>query len=296
MTKPLHATTHSAGNDIHIFDRSALAQRRRRAAGRFAEYDFLFTWTRAQILDRLSDIKRDFPLALQLGGRGGAIRKDIPYLDLCPALQPDFIADEEFLPLKPGSLDMVCSALSLHSVNDLPGALAQIRRALRPDGLFIAAMFGGESLYELRESLMHAEISLKGGVSPRVFPFADKPQMGDLLQRAGFALPVVDSEVITVTYDNIFKLMADLRGMGESNVIAARDKRNPGKAFFMEAGRHYQDHYSEPDGRIKATFEIIFLLGWTPHDSQQRPLKPGSATSRLADALGTSEIKTGEAP
>jgi NADH dehydrogenase [ubiquinone] 1 alpha subcomplex assembly factor 5 len=215
---------------IHVFDRDMLLQKRARAAVQFSDYDFLFKWAQAQTLDRLADITRDFPNALQIGARGGRLKDGIPTLDFSPAFAPDILADGEFLPLKEGCLDMVASTLDLHSINDLPGALLQIRKSLKADGLFIASIFGGESLFELRESLTQAEIKIKGGVSPRVFPFADKQQMGALLQRAGFALPVVDSELITVTYDNIFKLMADLRGMGESNIIAARDKRNPGKA------------------------------------------------------------------
>jgi NADH dehydrogenase [ubiquinone] 1 alpha subcomplex assembly factor 5 len=276
----------SAPDNIHVFERQVLPQKRARVAAQFDDYDFLFKWAQAQTRDRLADITRDFPHALQIGARGGRLRDDIPTLDFSAAFKPDILADGEFLPLKQNSLD-------LHSVNDLPGALLQIRKALKPDGLFIASIFGGESLFELRESLMQAEMALKGGVSPRVFPFADKQQMGALLQRAGFALPVVDSEIITVTYDSMFKLMADLRGMGESNIIAARDKRNPGKALFMEAAQYYAQHFTDssgPDkGRIRATFEIIFLLGWSPHESQQQPLKPGSAQTRLADVLDTTE-------
>lgn len=218
-----------------------------------------------QIQDRLRDIKRDFPRAVHLSD------------------QDNF--DEEFLPFKSQSLDVLTSNLRLHAVNDLPGALTQIRQALKPDGFFLAAMFGGETLYELRESLTHAELAIKGGVSPRVFPFADKQQMGALLQRAGFALPVVDSDILTVTYENMFALMHDLRGMGEGNMIAARDKRNPGKRLFMEAARYYDEHFKEPDGRIRASFEIIFLAGWAPHESQQKPLKPGSADTSLTEVL-----------
>lgn len=277
-----------ARDDIRVFDRGLLKGRRQRAARHFSEFDFLFEWTHKNLKSRLSDITRDFPDVLQIGARGGRI-DDALRMDLGDAFTPSFIGDEEFLPIKPLSLDMVISTLCLHSVNDLPGALTQIKSALKPDGLFIAAMFGGETLHELRESLMQAELKVKDGASPRVFPFADKQQLGALLQRAGFALPVVDSEIVSVTYDNMFKLLGDIRGMGESNIIAARNKDYVGKSFFMEAARHYHDTYAEGDGRIPASFEIIFLIGWAPHDSQQKPLKPGSADTRLADALKTEE-------
>jgi hypothetical protein len=153
-------------------------------------------------------------------------------------------------------------------------------------------MFGGETLKELRNSLMNAELKTKGGLSPRVFPFADKQDMGALLQRAGYNLPVVDSDFVTVTYEHIFKLMKDLRGMGENNIIIERSKVNPGRALFFKAAELYHKEFAEEDGRIPATFEVIFLHGWAPHESQQKPLQPGSAQKRLADALNTQEIKT----
>jgi SAM-dependent methyltransferase len=194
-------------------------------------------------------------------------------------------ADEEFLPFKPACLDLVVSPLVLHSVNDLPGTLLQIRRSLRPDGLFLSAMLGGETLYQLRQVMIDAEMSVRGGISPRIAPFADKPQTGDLMQRAGFSLPVVDSDVVNVTYDNLFKLMHDLRLMGEGNAIANRDKTIPPRSLFMEAARLYQERFSNPAGRITASFEIVFSIGWAPHESQQKPLKRGSATHSLADFL-----------
>lgn len=260
-------------DSIKIFDRALLKARRARCAAGFQGFSFLHEWAEKQIAERLGDIKRAFP-------------------DKREIKPEDF--QEEIEALELGQHDLITSILNLHSVNDLPGVLHQIRAGLKPDGLFLGAMFGGETLYELRESLMHAEMEAKGGVSPRVFPFADKQQMGALLQRAGFALPVVDSEIITVTYENIFKLMHDLRGMGETNIILERSRVNPGKEFFMRAGQYYAEHFSEDDDRIKASFEMIFLLGWAPHESQQQPLKPGSATARLADALETEEIKAGE--
>jgi len=264
-------------DNIQIFDRSLLKARRDRTQSKFQDYAFLHDWAHKQLQDRLCDIKRDFQSKKEFTA-------------------DDFDSEFEALGLQNNSLDLTSCVLNLHCVNDLPGVLSQIKAALKPDGLFIAAMFGGETLYELRESLMKAEMDLKDGVSPRVFPFADKQQMGGLLQRADFALPVVDSEIITVTYDNMFKLMHDLRGMAESNIIHERSKVNPGKAFFMKAAEYYQDKFAEDDGKIVASFEVIFLIGWAPHESQQKPLAPGSAKNRLADALSTQEIKAGERP
>jgi SAM-dependent methyltransferase len=278
-------------NDIQIFDRGLLKTKRARASKGFAEYDFLFKWVADNLRDRLEVIKRDHDVVVQLGGRGGSLIDGAHICDLNDAYSPTLIGDSELLPFAPNSVDCIISALDLHSVNDLPGALLQIRKALKADGLFIAALFGGETLHELRASLSATEMELKGGLSPRVFPFADKQELGALLQRAGFALPVVDSEIVTVTYEHIFKLLTDLRGMGESNVIAARDKRYVGKEFFMKAAQHYAEQYAESDGRIPASFEIIFLIGWAPHESQQKPLQPGSAKERLADALETQEEK-----
>lgn len=288
-------------NDVLIFDRKRLLQARRRSASALADYDFLIRMAQNEIIDRLGDIKRDFPLAAYLGREGvrpflpdrsakiGRFIKASPPESAPSSSPPHIFADEEYLPFADESLDLVLSTLSLHSVNDLPGTLIQINRALKPDGLFLAAMFGGETLWELRECLMQAELALKNGASPRVFPFADKQQAGALLQRAGFALPVVDSDILTVTYDTMFKLMHDIRGMGEGNIIAARSRANPGKAFFMEAARHYTERFSDPDGRIRASFEIIYMIGWAPHESQQKPLRPGSAKTRLAEALKTKE-------
>lgn len=285
-------------SDILVFDRSALRKNRNRCARNPGDHTFLFDWASTRVAERLFDIRRRFPMALQIGARADFTSDKIDQKIIMDVStdQPDLkiIADEDFLPFKENSFDLITSALNLHSVNDLPGALLQIRKTLKPDGLLIAALFGGETLMELRESLMQAELELKGGISPRVSPFADKQQIGALLQRAGFALPVIDSEIVTVTYDTIFKLMHDLRFMGEGNIIRDRHKYNPGKSFFMKAAEYYQDKYSEKDGRIRASFEIIFLIGWAPHASQQKPLRPGSAKNRLADALSTQEIKTGE--
>jgi SAM-dependent methyltransferase len=200
-------------------------------------------------------------------------------------------ADEEQLPFADKSFDLIISALSLHWVNDLPGALIQIRRALVPDGLFMGAMFGGETLTELRQALAEAEIECEGGLSPRVSPFADLRDMGGLLQRAGFALPVVDSDRVTVTYGNPLKLMAELRGMGETNALIERRRTPMRRTTLMRAAAIYSEKFGLPDGRIPATFEITMLAGWSPHESQQKPLRPGSAKAKLADVLGTVEYK-----
>ena len=297
----------TAPSDIKVFDRTRLRGLRRRTAARLNDHSFLIDWAETQICDRLQDIKRNFETTLHIGhpplskatkNRGGYTPHSSQELELCKinksGAEHFFVMDEECLPLADNSLDLIISNLNLHSVNDLPGALIQMRRALKPDGLFLAAMFGGETLYQLRESLMQTEIAMHGGVSPRVFPFADKQQMGALLQRAGFALPVVDSEIVTVTYETIFDLMHDLRGMGESNIIRARNRRYPGREFFSQAGEYYRQNFSDSAGRLETGFEVIFLLGWAPHESQQKPLKPGSAQTKLADALQTEEIKTGE--
>ncbi len=291
MVKPVQQSS----NSIRIFDRDLLRQRQKRSAGVFSNHNFLHRWSAELLEERLNDIRREFKTTLHIDPSRPHSTVTLENTDTPKKIQINM--DEEFLPFAPSSLDLLTSNLNLHTVNDLPGALIQIRRALKPDGLFLAAMFGGQTLHELRQSLMQTEMELRGGLSPRVHPFADKQDMGALMQRAGFALPVVDSENLTVTYDNMFALIRDLRGMGETNIIAERDITYPGRSFFPKAAEYYQNHFSEDNGsRIRATFEIIFLIGWAPHDSQQTPLKPGSATNRLADALGSEEIKTGETP
>ncbi len=290
----------------HVFDRKQIAHQRRRfyTSANDGTY-FLFDWTMREIADRLSIVRRNFPTCLTIGGRGKAATfsdhgtQTYITLDADTSVLPvqgGIIAEEDFLPIGKQSIDLAVSALSLHTVNDLPGALLQIRESLKPDGLFLAGMLGGETLRELRECLYEAEVELRGRVSPRVAPFADKPQMGSLMQRAGFALPVVDSEILTVTYDNVFALMHDLRMMGEANAVKERTKNFTPRSVFLRAGELYAERHADPDGRIRASFEIIFLLGWAPHETQQKPLRPGSAQTRLADFLGTEEIGTGEKP
>jgi len=286
---------------IQIFDRVRIRANRNRGA-LHSGHAFLHEWCARALLSRLNDIKRDFSLGVSVGAGGSNILRQTPKIktlittDLSERLLQGISgmriqADEEFFPFGAESLDLVLSPMALHTVNDLPGTLLQIRQALKPDGLFMGALLGGETLHELRQVMAESELSLREGLSPRIFPFADKPQMGSLLQRAGFSLPVVDSEIVTVTYENAFKLMRDIRLMGEGNAIIRRDKSYTGKALFMETARLYQERFSGPDGRIEATFEVIFLIGWSPHESQQKPLKPGSATARLADVLNAKEIQ-----
>jgi SAM-dependent methyltransferase len=203
-------------------------------------------------------------------------------------------ADEEALPLKPGAFDAVLSALVLQHVNDLPGTLLQIRQALKPDGLLLAAVIGGETLHELRQCFVAAESELEGGASPRVAPFADGRDLGGLLQRAGFALPVVDSDRFSVSYATPLALMADLRAMGATNVLHERRRTPLRRATLMRTCELYAERFSRADGRVLATFEIITLTAWSPHESQQQPLRPGSAKARLADALNTREQPAGD--
>ena len=201
------------------------------------------------------------------------------------------VVDEEALPFSESAFDLVVSALALQFVNDLPGALIQIRRALAPDGLFIGCLIGGQSLHELRLAFAEAEESVMGGTSPRIAPFADLRDMGGLLQRAGFALPVTDSDTITVRYSSMFGLLRDLRAMGATNALIARDRRPLRRAVLMKAAEIYQSRFADADGRLRATFEFVWVSGWAPHESQQKPLQPGSAKARLADALKTEERK-----
>lgn len=293
---------------MNLFDRAAVRRHRDRAAQGFNGHDFLFREVAARLADRLDDIRRSFPTALDLGSHGGMLASAIAgrggierlvQSDLSPALLartagPRVAADEELLPFAAESFDMVASVLSLHWVNDLPGALVQVRRALRPDGLFLAAMLGGGTLSELRQAFAAAEIAEEGGASPRLSPFADIRDAGMLLQRAGFALPVVDADSIAVTYPDAFALMRDLRGMGETNAVRERRKRFTRRATLMAAVAAYAERFADADGRIPATFHVIYLTGWAPHQSQQKPLRPGAARARLSDALDTAESPAGD--
>lgn len=291
---------------IRVFDRSQIARQRARNAASPASHNFLIDWTMNQLAERLTVVRRDFPVCIQIGARGMALPADAfgiktqivtdNALPLLRAKSNAVLCEEDFFPFGKNSFDLVVSSLNLHTVNDLPGALLQIRNSLKPNGLFVAGILGGETLYELRQCLSEAELEISGGITPRIAPFADKPQMGSLLQRAGFSLPVIDSDIVTVTYDSIFPLMRDLRLMGEGNAVAERQKSFTRRSLFLRAGELYAQKFADPDGRIRASFEVIFLLGWAPHESQQKPLRPGSAQTRLAEFLGTDEIGTGEKP
>jgi SAM-dependent methyltransferase len=285
-----------------VFDRALLRERMRRALARGPE-TFLIDRVAADLAERLGAVLRQFGVAVDLGTPTDAVRDAladnaaIGMLVAASALArraPAIVADEEALPLRDGSLDLVVSALALQFVNDLPGALVQIRRALKPDGLFLAALLGGDTLGELRQSFAAAESEVEGGVSPRVAPFADVREMGALLQRAGFALPVTDVERLTVRYSSPFILMSELRRMGATNALAERRSTPLRRATLQRMAEIYAQRFADPDGKIRATFEVIWLSGWAPHESQQKPLRPGSAQVRLADALGTREIGTGE--
>ena len=286
--------------NTQLFDRKLLAENRRRAL-RLAVpgADFLMRAVASDLSDRLAAILRDFDVAVDLGTFGEHVGDALSQNNriksvfrasglIAPhtAAAPSLVGDEEAIPFGDNTLDLVVSALALQFVNDLPGTFAQIRRALRPDGLFIAAFLGGDTLFELRSALMDAEIELLGGASPRVLPAVSVRDAGALLQRAGFALPVTDRDVLTVRYDTIFDLMRDLRAMGATNCLVDRRSAPTPRTVFLRAGELYAERYADPDGRIRATFEVISMSGWAPHESQQQPLKPGSAKMRLADAIG----------
>ncbi len=295
-------------NSPNIFDRGLIQAKLRRASGTLPQTDFLIRYAAGELVGRLAGIKRTFGQAADVGSYHGVmaqlLHESVPGIsavslspvmalaEVCPP--PRAVSSPEALPLKDASLDLVTSALSLHLVNDLPGALVQIRRALRPDGLFLGALLGGDTLIELREAFMMAEMETMGGVTPRVFPTADVRDMGALLQRAGFALPVADSDRLTVTYPDALTLIKELKAMGAANPLAARSRKPMRRDTLAQALEIYARQFTGPGGKVRATFEIIYLCGWAPHESQQKPLKPGSATARLADALGTAEIAAGD--
>jgi len=262
-----------------LTDRAALARYRDRAARDPAL--FLQQDAAGEIQERLGEVNRRFTQPAVI----------TPFADLWQAQMPKarIIADDDVLDLAPGAHDLVIHALCLHWANDPVGQLVQCRRALRPDGLFLGVLFGGQTLAELRACLAEAEAAVTGGLSPRVLPMAEIRDLGGLLQRAGFALPVADSTIRTVTYADAGRLMADLRAMGEANALAQRLRRPTGRQIFSRAAARYATGFPAPEGRIRATFEMIFLTGWAPHESQPRPLRPGSAARRLADALGAVE-------
>lgn len=293
------------------FDRRAVRAHRARAAAAFADHDFLFREAAARLLERLDDFHRRFARALDLGCRDGtlaaalAARPGMARVAACEAspvlavrararlgrAAPVVAAEEEMLPFADGAFDLIVSNMALHWVNDLPGALVQARRCLAPDGLFLAAMAGSGTLAELRAALLEAELAVEGGASPRVSPFADVRDAGDLLARAGFALPVADADTLRVSFESPLHLMRDLRGMGEAGAVAERRKAFTRRATLMEAAARYP---RDADGRVTATFEIVWLAAWAPGPGQQKPLRPGSAAARLADSLGAVERPAGE--
>ncbi len=292
-----------------LFDRILHRRRLDRAAAGFSAAGFLKARAAEDAVARLEALMRSFPRAVDLGARDGAFagalaaspaREKVGLLveaDLSGSMLAGREGvraqlDEERLPFADESLDLVVSTLSLHWTNDLPGALIQIRRALKPDGAFIGAIFGGATLSELRQALMQADSEISGGAGPRISPFADVLDAAALLQRAGFALPVADVDRVQVGYAHPMDLVRDLRAMGETNVLA--DRRALSRKALARACDLYLERFSRPDGRISATFEIITMTGWAPHPSQQQPLRPGSAKMRLADALGVKEQSAGD--
>lgn len=275
------------------FDRRVVRLHRAAAAGN-RQADFLFVDVADRLADRLDDITRRFPVALELGARHGAVSRALAgknktdflvEADLSPAFARHLAVDEERLSFAPSSLDAVISNLALHWVNDLVGTLIQVRMALKPDGLLLAALLGGETLVELRHALADSEIAITGGLSPRLSPMIDVRDAGALLQRAGYALPVVDTDRITVTYPDAFALMRDLRAMGESNALIDRLRIFARRDVFLHAASLYQDRHADHEKRIPATFDIIYLTAWAPHTSQQQPLTPGSGNISLTQVL-----------
>jgi len=282
-----------------IFDRHRLRARRAAAAGNINDAGFLHREVRGRLLERLEDINREFETTLVVGWddpeTAPVPASRVVYADLTSARLPrgkgmTAVVDEEFLPVAEESLALVLSNLTLHWVNDLPGCLIQINRALAPDGLFLGAMLGGDTLFELRGCLLDAELEITEGVHPRISPMAQLRDLGGLMQRAGFAMPVADADRITVTYSDPFALMRDLKAMGEANLVCDRQRTFARRQIFLRAAELYAERYGGPDGRIPASFEVLFLTGWAPAPGQPRPKRPGSATARLADALGTREI------
>lgn len=282
-----------------IFDHAEALRRKKRALRIAAPgADFLMRHAAGDLADRLAAVQRRFDNAATLfsatpataealmasGKVGATIRVEA---DRALLAGPDnIVAPAETVPFAPESLDLIASLYDLHTVNDVPGMLVQIRQALKPDGLFLGCMAGAGTLAELREALLAAETELSGGASPRVFPMADVRDAGALLQRARFALPVADHETVTVRYDSMFTLMHDLRAMGVTNSLIARSRRPAPKALFFRAAEIYAERFSDPDGRVRATFSTIWMSGWAPHASQQKPARPGSATVSLAKILG----------
>jgi SAM-dependent methyltransferase len=286
-----------------VFDRPLIRRRLARALRR-GYADFLVARAVEDLEDRLAPVLRSFTLAADIGtptaaaalflrdsGRSESVVRVAQTPEAGAA-----VGDEEALPLAGERFDLAVSLLALQAVNDLPGALVQIRRALKPDGLFLGCLLGGETLTELRQAFTQAEAEIEGGASPHVAPFADVRDLGSLMQRAGFALPVTDVETVVVRYSEPFGLFRDLRAMGFANPLLDRRKTPLRRATLIRAAEIYAERFSDADGRLRATFEMVWLSGWAPHESQQKPLRPGSAKMRLADALGAVERRAGDEP
>jgi NADH dehydrogenase [ubiquinone] 1 alpha subcomplex assembly factor 5 len=282
-----------------IFDRAVVKSHLQRAEKNWAQHDFLWQRTANTLRDRLMDVKRDFPRALELGITPMVLTPDIcqakkiTSLTTCAPLygwNVDLVCDEEILPFEPRSFDLIISNNHLHWVNDLPGLLVQMKRILKPDGLLLFSMIGGETLHELRQAVAVTESEITGGISPRILPFAGLHDMASLLQRAQFALPVVDNELVVVTYKDLTSMLHELRAMGQSNAVIQRRKSNVGKKFWPRVSANYP----VIDGRLNATVEVLYGLGWAPDASQPQALKRGSAVVRLADALGAKEQSLGK--
>ena len=283
------------------FEPRLVRKRKRRARSTYRDASFLLERVAADLADRLEAVPRPFARVLVLGGFG-LFTEEVRRRPELTARIGEIIEtglddiDPEHLPFAAQSFDLIVSPLALHWVNDLPGALIQLRLALKPDGLLLASIFGGETLHELRLSLIEAESELTGGAGPRVAPFAGLQDIAGLLQRAGYALPAADRDVVTVRYGEPMRLLSDLRAMGETAALTNRSPRGLSRRILARAFEIYRARFADADGRVRATFEILTATGWAPHASQQKPLRPGSAKTRLADALGVQEQSTGEKP
>ncbi len=297
-----------AEGEILVFDRRAVRHHRERAA-RLGTAEFLFEEAAERLAERLDDIKREFRRVLVLGTRRGDLARSLRShagIELVVESDdafgflhriepgPRVLAEAEALPFAAAAFDLVASPLALHWTNDLPGALLQLRRCLKPDGLLLASVLGGETLDGLRRAFLEAELSVERGVSPRVSPMADGRDLAGLLQRAGFGLPVVDSDRVSVTYESALALMAELRAMGETNALRERRRQFTRRGTLLRAAEIYGRLAGTPDGRVAASFEIVTMTAWAPHQGQPKPLRPGSAAARLADALGTVERPAGD--
>ena len=288
-----------------LFDYAQHRRNRARAAASFTEFDFLKSEGALRLAERLELVRRDFPLCLDFGCHDGVLTRHLKQIGRVGTViqadsafefarsagvnGPAIVSEAEQLPFAPAMFDAVFSCLSLHWIDDLPGLLTQMRALLKPDGLLLVSFLGGSTLIELRSVFAEAESEIAGGVSPRVASMADIRDVGGLLGRAGLALPVADADRLTISYPDLFRLMADLRGMGEQNALQQRIRKPTSRQLFLRAAQIYQARHGRPDGSIPASFEIITLTGWAPHESQQKPLRPGSATHRLADSLDTTE-------